>query len=476
MPEPTIRPKATGRLFYQIALRLIAVAAVFTLLEIGIVLVMYLRDPETLAADLVSLEAERVAGVMHARGAGLMPNDPALGSATRAVAVFGENGAQLLLSNPGHLLLPEPPLADARSLTARETHGELFYLTGIRQVDVGGRRFWVAVAVSGKGFRPFVPALLKEVSDHALLPLIPLSLLLLAFNVIVVRRMLAPLERAMRDVDALDGTNPQQRLQLTDSPIEVGTLVRAINRALDRLARVMDVLRQFTADAAHELRTPLAAMTLTIERLPQSAERRKLAEDAASMKRLIAQLLDLARADALDNARDARTDLDEFASRVVAELTPLALEQGRTLRYRNDGSVLVEGREELLERALRNVVENALKHSPSGGEVEVVVGPAPQVQVIDRGPGIPVELRQKVFERFWRDERLSRGAGLGLAIAKRIVEACGGSISIADAPGGGALVALGFSHPAVSLPGGASSAGAASKSPASLQPGTRRRV
>ncbi len=470
MPEPTVHPNATARLFYQIALRLIAVAAVFALLEIGIVVVMYLRDPETLAADLVSLETERVAGLMRAHGVALMPNDPALGSATRAVAVFGENGAQLLLSNPGHLLLPEPPLGDARSLTARETHGELFYLTGVRQVDVGGRRLWIAVAVSGKGFRPFVPALLKEVSDHALLPLIPLSLLLLAFNVIVVRRMLAPLERAMQDVDALDAASPQQRLQLPDSPIEVVTLVRTINRALDRLARAIHALREFTADAAHELRTPLAAMTLTIERLPQSAERRKLAEDAASMKRLISQMLDLARADASDDARDARTDLHELASRVVAELTPLALEQGRSLRYRDAGSVLVAGRAELLERALRNVVENALKHSPSGREVEVVVGPAPEVQVIDRGRGVPVELREKVFERFWRDERGSRGAGLGLAIAKRIMEACGGSISIADAPGGGALVALGFSHPAVSVAGAASSACAARESRASLPP------
>ncbi len=470
MREPTVRAKASARLFYQIALRLIAVAAVFALLQIGIVIVMYLRDPETLSADLVSLEAERVADVMRARGMALPPNDPALGSATCAVAAFGENGTQLLLSNPGHLPLPEPPLGDARSLTAREAHGPLFYLTGLRQADVGGRRLWIAIALSGRGFRPFVPALLKEVSDHALVPLIPLSLLLLAFNVIIVRRMLAPLERAMRDVDVLDATNPEQRVQLPDSPVEVVTLVRAINRALDRLARAMHALRQFTADAAHELRTPLAAMTLTIERLPQSAERRKLAEDAASLKRLIAQLLDLARADALDDARDARTDLHDFASRVVAELTPLALAHGRSLRYHNAGSVLVEGREELLERALRNVVENALKHSPRGRDVEVVVGPAAQVQVIDRGPGVPVELREKVFERFWKDEGLSGGAGLGLAIAKRIMEACGGSISMADAPGGGALVALRFSQPAVRVPGAAASAGAAGEPRASLPP------
>ncbi len=225
------------------------------------------------------------------------------------------------------------------------------------------------------------------------------------------------------------------------------TLVRAINRALDRLAQAIHALRRFTADAAHELRTPLAAMMLTIERLPQSPEHRQLAEDAESMKRLIAQMLDLARADALDEARDGRTDLQELASRVAADLAPLALEQGRSLRYHNAGSSIVQGRKELLERALRNVVENALAHSPSGGEVEVIVGPAPAVQVIDQGPGIPAELREKVFERFWRDERRSRGAGLGLAIAKRIMGACGGSISIGDAPGGGALVTLEFSRP-----------------------------
>ncbi len=212
MPEATAYPKATARLFYQIALRLIVVAAAFAVLEIGIVVAMYLRDPETLAADLVSLEAERVAGLIRAHGVTRIPNDLALSSATRAVAVFGENGAQLLLSNPAHLPLPETPLSDARTLTASETRGDLFFLTGVRQADVGSRRLWIAVAISGKGFRPFIPALLKEVSEHALLPLIPLSLLLLAFNVIVVRRMLAPLERAMRDTDKLDAANPEQRL------------------------------------------------------------------------------------------------------------------------------------------------------------------------------------------------------------------------------------------------------------------------
>ena len=168
----------------------------------------------------------------------------------------------------------------------------------------------------------------------------------------------------------------------------------AVNRALDRVERAIQALRQFTADAAHELRTPLASMTLTIERLPASVERQKLKDDAVAMSRLIGQMLDLARTDALDDMRQHRCDLHEIASRVAAEMAPVAVGAGRSIRYRNEGSSTVEGRGELLERAVRNLIENALTHTPPGTEVEVIVGPGREIKVRDHGAGIPVELRQ----------------------------------------------------------------------------------
>jgi signal transduction histidine kinase len=272
-------------------------------------------------------------------------------------------------------------------------------------------------------------------------------MLLLFFNVAVVRRMLKPLERAVAEVDALDPGDPSRRLHQPASPVEVSLLLMAVNRALDRVERAIQTLRQFTADAAHELRTPLASMTLTIERLPASVERRKLKDDAVAMSRLIGQMLDLARTDGLDDMRQHRCDLHEIASHVVADMVPVAVGAGRSIRYRNEGSSTVEGRVELLERAVRNLIDNALTHTPSGTEVEVTVGPSREIKVRDHGAGVPVELRQTVFERFWRADRQRSGAGLGLAITRKIMEACGGQVQIADATDGGAVVRLVFPRP-----------------------------
>ena len=430
------------RLFYQIAIRLAVVAALFAVLEVAIVLVMYVNDPETLSEDLVSLESQRIADLIARHGLSVGTVQLLSGTSTRAVAIFDGSGNQLLVDNPGRLPLPGAPLADLQSTTSREIHGKQFFLTGIRRVDIHGRPLWIGLAISGQGWRPFLPALYREVYDHALLPLIPLSMLLLLFNVVVVRRMLKPLERAVADVDALNPGDPHRRLHEPQSPAEVASLLKAFNRALDRLERAMQTLRQFTADAAHELRTPLAALTLTIERLPDSAERQRLKHDAFAMTRLIAQMLDLARTEATEDPLTSRCDLHRVASQVATELAPLAAGLGRSIRYRNAGSSTVRGTSELLERAVRNLVENALSHTPPGTEVEVSVGPGPQIQVRDHGSGIPVELREKVFERFWRADRQRSGAGLGLAITRSIMEACGGHIEILDATDGGAIVRL----------------------------------
>jgi len=126
-------PKGT-RLFYQIAGRLVVVAALFAVLEVVIVVAMYINDEETLSEDLVSLEAPRIVESMGHRG--VHPNDADLltGSSTRAFVIFDDRGNRLQEINPGHVTLPDSPLADVRSTTSRELHGKQFFLTGVRRV------------------------------------------------------------------------------------------------------------------------------------------------------------------------------------------------------------------------------------------------------------------------------------------------------------------------------------------------------
>lgn len=440
-------PRPGGRLVHLIGRRLALVALLFVLLDVLIVVLMYARDEQTLAEDLIGIEVERVADALRIEDGRLRrEGGPAATAASRAIAVFDASGTRVLADNPGSLPLPERiDVAALAAETRRELHGERFVVTGTRRVQVEGTTGWIAVAIAGNGFAPLLPALGYELLEHVALPLVPLSLLLFAFNLAVVRRMLVPLEQAVEEVNRLDPAQIGTRLRVPDAPDEVRTLLGAVNRALDRMESAFRLLQQFTADAAHELRTPLAVMTLGIGQLPASEARRKLQEDVAGMTRLVNQLLDLAQADALLGAGAARTDLHRMGSALVARMLPLAVAAGRDIRYVLEGATEVFGQPEILERALGNVVQNALAHTPPGTAVDVVVGPGPRISVRDHGPGIEPAVREHVFRRFWRAERASAtGAGLGLAIALGVMEAHGGHIEIGDAEGGGATVSLVF--------------------------------
>lgn len=302
----------------------------------------------------------------------------------------------------------------------------------------------------GDGLRPYVPVITNEIIQHVLLPLIPLSLLLLLFNVFAVRRVLHPLQRAEAEVEALDPGNVLLRLSDATGPREVSTLVRAVNRALARLDEAMAILRGFTANAAHELRTPLAIMQLSLDKLPPSPLRDDLQTDTQHLTRLVGQMLDLAQADALAVEPHLLVDLTDIGRDVVAAMAPKAFEARRDLRFESMGDTRTLGHAEAIYRIYRNLIDNALAHAPGETPIEVTAGPGPQLSVRDYGHGIADEDLPHIFERFWRkDRRTTDGAGLGLGIVQRLVQAHGGAITVANAPGGGALFNITF--PRVSL-------------------------
>lgn len=435
-------------LFYQIWVRLLIVTVAFVLTSTSIVIAMYANDRPTLASDMITIEAERVAD--HLRRGDAVPTDRGDASAVlaKAMVVYDRNGRQVYFYNPGNLPLGEAGFSlDLHEETSREERGEQFYISGMRRHAVNGEPVWIGIAVSGRGIGPFLPAMLRELKQHVLLPTIPLSLLLLAFNIVVVKRMLAPLYKAAREVNDLHPSLVGRRLQVPENPREVRALIGAVNRAIERLEHAIGSLKNFTADTAHELRTPLAVMMLSIDRLPASEVRDKLGHDVAGMTRLVNQMLDIAHADALEVPEDARADLDEVARKLVSDMFPLAVGSGHSIDFRSHGPEPVRGVPDMIERTLRNLIQNALAHAPGQSAIDVVVGPGPRVEVRDRGAGVPESVRESVQTRFWRQQRdqSSPGAGLGLAIVRSIMEAHGGRLEIADAAGGGASVSLVFS-------------------------------
>jgi signal transduction histidine kinase len=425
-------------LFRQIATRLAAFTLLFAALDVGIVVLTYSSQPESLAQELLTLEATKAqAGTVLSPE--LLAGPPGAGRwsvryVEQGTPDFGPVGSA---SPDGSSTLVD--------WTRRERILNGYRISGVRAIDRGDGRRWLVMQFEAYGIRPYVPVILNEIVQHVMLPLIPLSLLLWLFNIFAVRRVLQPLLRAENEVDALDPENIQLRLSEIPAPREVATLVRAFNRALTRLDESMASLRGFTANAAHELRTPLSIMQLSLDRLPPSRLRNDLQADTQHMTRLVGQMLDLAQADALAIEPNLLVDLADIGREVVAAMAPKVFEANRELRFESIGDSSALGHAEAIYRIYRNLIDNALAHAPGETPIDVTAGPGPQLSVRDYGQGIADQDLPHIFERFWRkDRRNSDGAGLGLSIVKRLVQAHGSTITVENAAGGGALFRVSF--------------------------------
>jgi signal transduction histidine kinase len=435
------RGPAGPTLFRQIATRLAGFTLLFALLDVGIVVLTYSSQPESLAQELLTLEAGKTEK-QAALAPDLLTGPP---GAEHWVARYVEPVAEGTLALPSRAAAPGGILMD---WTRRERIPGGYRISGVRSIRQGGQQRWLFMQFEGDGVRPYVPVIANEIVQHVALPLIPLSLLLLLFNVFAVRRVLGPLQRAEAEVDALDPDNVLLRLSEAPEPREVNTLVRAVNRALTRLDQTMAILRGFTANAAHELRTPLSIMQLSLDKLPPSPLRDDLQADTQHMARLVGQMLDLAQADALAVEPDVLVDLADIGREIVGAMAPRAFAAQRDLRFEAIGDTRALGHAEAIYRIYRNLIDNALAHAPGDTPIEVTAGPGPKISVRDYGPGIAEEDLPHIFERFWRkDRRKSDGAGLGLGIVQRLAEAHGGAITACNAPGGGALFRVTFAPP-----------------------------
>ncbi|MCU0807811.1 MAG: ATP-binding protein [Candidatus Contendobacter sp.] len=296
---------------------------------------------------------------------------------------------------------------------------------------------------------------LRMSADIALRNLAPFLLLLPGMALVIwfgVGAGLRPLHRVAADIQQ---RRPEalEPVAVERLPAEITPLVQALNDLLARLAHTLDAQRQFVADAAHELRTPLTAVRLQAEMAQRATnleeQARNLDQLRAGLLRashLVEQLLAMARLDAAPDAGSVEAvDLLEVARRVVTEFAPIADDRHLDLGLLPSDAVLVAGDPGELRTLLGNLVDNALRYTPAGGQVDVQVqraGDKAVLTVSDTGPGIPATERARVFDRFYRGaDAVAPGSGLGLAIVQRIADRSRATVRLEDAePGRGLRV------------------------------------
>lgn len=278
---------------------------------------------------------------------------------------------------------------------------------------------------------------------------IPIMLLLLVIDILIVRRALLPVTRASDMARAIEPGRIDLRLPEAEVPTEVRPLVVAVNQALDRIEEGFRAQREFTADAAHELRTPLAVLRARIDTLPDNGAASLLRNDIENMTHVVNQLLAVAELEAGSGSAIDTVDLHGVCSEVAAGLAPIAIAQGKEIALTGaDSTVLVRGNASMLHRAIRNLAENALRHTPEGTSVEIGLSPDGAVSVSDEGPGVPNSERDLIFRRFWRRDRSrADGAGLGLAIVSGILEAHSGRVEVSNRSTGGAIFTIRLQTP-----------------------------
>lgn len=260
-----------------------------------------------------------------------------------------------------------------------------------------------------------------------------------------VRNGLLPLRHVAHEASLIDMDTLGNRLTLSVVPTEAMPLVRAINQALERLDLGTRRQRLFTANAAHELRTPVAVLAARLDAPREANFENHLRRDVQRISHIIHQLLVGARAEEQSLPLDEIVDIGASVRAMVDDAALLAIRDDREIEYHGPSeAVLVRGNKSAIEAVVANLIDNALNAEPVHGVIAVRVDENATIEVIDHGPGVATEDRQSIFEPFWRKRESSSGAGLGLAIARELVIRQEGNIWVEGTPGGGATFKVSF--------------------------------
>jgi two-component system, OmpR family, sensor histidine kinase TctE len=310
-------------------------------------------------------------------------------------------------------------------------------------------RYWLRVVRNLEDPESLVAQLMLGALDELYWPIALLLIAVVSVVVVTVLSSLRSLRAVSHQASMLSLYRLDERLHAKNLPRELVPLVQAVNASLGRLEADYRVQREFTANAAHELRTPLATLRARLESRFSAQELGDVALEIEQLARLVEQLLCLARLDSQEQFQFAAFDAHAVALEVARELAPVALDSEHYLIATTpDASVPAYGNATLTRLVFRNLIENAIQYTPAGTSITLSADSS-TVSIADDGPGIDTHTAASLFERFRRGPNASgSGAGLGLAIAKCIMERQGGRLSLDANVARGARFVMEFPGPA----------------------------
>lgn len=441
-----------------ITIRLVVATIFLMVLQAGIVAVRDYINETDFMNNYVRREALKLArAVPYQKGLSTKLPSQYTGANSGAYAFrIIESDGRVLSEHNGFLLAIYSPWNERPS--ARMDYWVRDVDTSQRMYVVGGiktrrdnRDLWVELASFGDPDDTYLSNIAQDILDDVWVPMLPLVLLTILVAAVSVEASLRPLTRAAHRADEIAVLEKSERLNAAELPAEASHFASAINRLLDRVADLVAAHRLFIARAAHELRTPLSIMMLELSHLKDDNAKR-LETDVRQMSEIVDQLLALSRLEAIEVPDMKPVDLHGMVREMVDRMQSLAARRNDRLTLESSLDEPVLGNETALRESVRNLIDNAIKHTPEGTHIRIVLEPGATIVVEDDGPGLGSLSAEEVQMPFRKGSTSSDGAGLGLAIVRQAAELHGGTLEVDVSSLGGARFTIRLPQPDMAEP------------------------
>jgi len=433
MAEPRAKPPALSRI---IGSRIILFAFLAMVVQVIVVLADYYFDDTQLAALMIQSESRALLKGLSVDHGTLRYTVPA--GLKRYQRSSGDYFARVRTPE-GSVIYSNCDASCATHLLPQEVHppdlwsrllrpGKPIAVAGGRSFDLDGAKVFIEIAVLDDHERVMWHVLARELGDHLAVPMSLMLVFVLGGMLLSVRLALRPVEQAARQAEGIDPLDPTHTIDVAGMPREIADLGAAVNRMLVRINALMQAQRVYTTAIAHEIRTPLAMMKLELGNI-EHARARKIEQDLDALTHFVAQITDLGRLEGADRAAFRSIDLAALSRAVVSDVAPWVYDRKDTIAFENAGATAVEGHASLIENAVRNLIENAVKHTPSRTTIEVTAGPGPCVSVSD-----DAGLLGRAPTDVMRQDGAIDPSGIGLEIVHRIMKLHRGTLETSVEP------------------------------------------